>query len=143
MNYDGYGRLRTKHLPEQLVDPNNSASTDHTTWAYNDDDTVHKITDARGASATYGYNNNRRLVNSITYYAPTGVVATADVSFTYDAASNRTSMTDGSGTITYGFDQLSRLTSESRTFTGPTDSTGLTGSFAIGYGYNLANDLQL
>ncbi len=48
MDYDGHGRLEIRHLPEQQIDPNNSASTDHTKWEYNPDDTVLKVTDARG-----------------------------------------------------------------------------------------------
>lgn len=44
-------------------------------------------------------------------------------------------MIDGAGDTTYTYDQLSRLTSEARTF------TGLTGAFSITYGYNLANQL--
>ena len=49
MAYDGYGRLRTQHAPEQQIDANNPASMDHTTWDYNADDTIQKVTDARGA----------------------------------------------------------------------------------------------
>ena len=71
MTYDGYGRLKTRHVPEQQVDPNNGSSTDHTTWDYNTDDTVQKITDARGASQTFTY-NARHLVTGITYAAPAG-----------------------------------------------------------------------
>src|SRR6185295_17875353 len=59
MTYDGYGRLKTRHLPEQQVDPNNSASSDHMTWQYNADDTLAVVTDARGATATFTYNNAR------------------------------------------------------------------------------------
>ena len=33
-SFDGHGRLKTKHSPEQQVDSNNPASTDHTTWNY-------------------------------------------------------------------------------------------------------------
>jgi YD repeat-containing protein len=81
---------------------------------YNNDDTVHAVTDARGASATYTYNNNRGLVNGINYNAPSGLTATANVSFVYDAIGNRTSMTDGFGSMTYQYNQLSQLTSETR-----------------------------
>jgi len=57
-----------------------------------------------------------------------------NVTFGYDAAANRTSMTDGLGSVSYGYDQLSRLTSETRTFTG-------LGSYALSYGYNLAGEV--
>src|SRR4029078_8974543 len=66
MTYDGYGRLRSKHLPEQQVDSNNTASTDHTTWDYYADGTVKKITDARGAVSNFTY-NGRHLIAGITY----------------------------------------------------------------------------
>ncbi len=128
MTFDGYGRLKTKHEPEQDA---GTAST----WDYNDDDALQKITGARGASATYGYNNNRHLPNTITYYAPTGVASTPNVSFEYDAAGNRTSMTDGSGSVTYHYDQLSRMDWEERTF------TGLSGAYRLDYDYNLAGQL--
>jgi len=127
MNYDGYGRLQTKHAPEQSTGAN-------TIYAYNSDDTIQSVTDARGASATYGYNNNRGLVTSISYGAPYGVAATAAVGFGYDGAGNRTSMSDGLGSVVYNYDSLSRLTSESRTFNG-------VGTYALNYQYNLANDL--
>lgn len=59
MTYDGYGRLKTKHVPEQ------SAGT-ATTWDYNSDDTVQKVTDARGSVSNFTY-NSRHLVTLITY----------------------------------------------------------------------------
>ena len=145
--YDGFGRLKTKHTPSQQVDTNNPASTDHITWDYNPDDTIQKITDARGTVSNFSY-NARRLVTGVTYNllpgvpttGPSGVAPTASVSYGYDAAGNRMSMTDGMGSVSYGYDQLSRLTSETRFFSSLTSSsTG--GNYTIGYGYNLANAL--
>lgn len=141
MTYDGYGRLKTKHAPEQKVDPANSASTDHSSWDYNADDMVQKTTDARGASATLSY-NNRHLVTNVTYGLLAGVpatgssevVASSPVSFVYDAAGNRTSMSDGLGSVSYVYDQLSRMTSESRSFTG-------VGIYSLSYAYNIAGEL--
>jgi len=127
MTYDGRGRLKTRHVPEQ------SAGT-NTVWDYNSDDTIQKVTDARGASATYGY-NNRHLVTSINYSAPSGITPTSNVTFGYDAAGNRTSMTDGLGSQSYNYNQLSQMTSETRTFSG-------VGSFTLGYDYNLAGQLK-
>jgi YD repeat-containing protein len=121
-------------VPEQQVDVNNSSSNDHTTWGYNPDGTIQTVTDARGAVATYTYNNNRRLVNLITYSAPAGITPTANVSLEYDAAGNRKSMTDGSGSQSYNYNQLSQLTSETRTF-------GV-GSYTLSYDYNLAGELK-
>lgn len=110
-------------------------SCDHTTWDYNADDTIQKVTDARGASATYAYNNNRHLVTNITYNAPSGIPTIPAVSFGYDAAGNRTSMSDGTGTMAYHYDQLSRMDWEDRTF------TGVSGTYRLSYAYNLANEL--
>lgn len=127
LTYDGYGRLKTRHVPEQ------NAGT-ATVWSYNSDDTVNTVTDARSASVTYGY-NARHLVTSLTYSAPAGITSTANATFGYDAAGNRTSRADGVGTRSYSYDQLSRLTSETQIF------TGLSGSCALSYGYNLAGSL--
>ena len=126
MGYDGYGRLGSRHIPEQ------STGT-ATVYAYNDDDTILSITDARGASATHSY-NNRHLLTGVAYSAPAGITPTASATFAYDAAGNRTSMSDGLGTKTYNYDQLSRLMSETRVFTG-------VGTFTVSYDYNLANQL--
>ncbi|HKF93322.1 MAG TPA: hypothetical protein VKB96_01725, partial [Gammaproteobacteria bacterium] len=121
--YDGYGRLQTRTTPEQGT----------TAYSYFADDTVQTMTDARGATRTFSY-NNRHLVAGITYGVPAGVAATPNVMFAYDAAGNRTSMTDGLGSVSYAYDQLSRLTSETRTFAG-------VGSYALSYAYNLGNEL--
>jgi YD repeat-containing protein len=126
MGYDGYGRLSTKHAPEQ------NAGT-ATTYTYNPDDTILYVTDARGATATYGV-NYRHLVTSISYSAPAGIVATMPVSFAYDAAGNRISMNDGSGSSSYSYDQLSQLNSETRYFAASGNSYTLT------YGYNFAGE---
>ncbi len=133
MSYDGHGRLKTRHLPEQQVDPSNGASTDHTTWDYYPDNTIQKVTDARGATSTFGY-NNRHLLTGITHAAPTGITATPIVNFAYDAAGNRTSMSDGLGSKSYQYDQLSRLTSETRTING-------VGTFPLNYAYNVGGEL--
>ncbi|PYS77400.1 MAG: hypothetical protein DMF70_16680, partial [Acidobacteria bacterium] len=122
--YDGYGRLQSRMTPEQGT----------TNYSYFADDTSQTVTDARGATTTFGY-NNRHLVTGITYDVPTGVAATSNVSFGYDAAGNRTSMTDGLGSASYVYNTLSQMTSETRTFNG-------VGSFTLTYGsYNLAGEL--
>ena len=130
MTYDGHGRLKTRHVPEQNAGAN-------TVWDYNPDDTIQKITDARGASQIFGY-NSRHLVTSITYSAPggSGISIPAAVSFGYDAAGNRTSMSDGSGGVTSQYNQLSQMTAETRSF------DGLAGSYPISYEYNLAGALK-
>jgi YD repeat-containing protein len=60
----------------------------------------------------------------------------AGISFGYDAAGNRTSMTDETGAVTYQYDQLSRLQSEMRQF------AGISGNFMLSYEYNLAGALK-
>ena len=62
--------------------------------------------------------------------------ATANASFDYDAAGNRTSMTDGMGSATYNFNNLGQMYSETRNF------TGLTPSYTLSYEYNLAGELK-
>jgi YD repeat-containing protein len=94
-DYDGHARLWHKTTPEQGT----------TTFSYNVDDTINVMTDARGATTTYGY-NPRHLVTSITYGAPQGVATTANVLFAYDSAGHRTSMTDGLGSVTYNYNNI-------------------------------------
>jgi YD repeat-containing protein len=86
----------------------------------------------REALSTYTY-NNRHLVTGITYGAGSGVT-TPGVNFVYDAAGNRTSMTDGLGSVSYSYNTLSQLTSETRSFTG-------VGSFTLSCAYNLSGEL--
>lgn len=121
--YDGYGRLASRNTPEQGV----------TNYTYFADDTVQTITDARSATTTLSY-NNRGLVTGINYGVTGAVAATPNVTFTYDAAGNRKTMTDGLGSTNYSYDQLSRLISETRTFTG-------VGTFSLTYAYNLGNEV--
>ncbi len=126
MTYDGYGRLQSQHAPEQ-------SSGTATVWTYNPDDTTNTITDARGASQTFSY-NARHLKTSITYASGgSGASASAQVSFSYDAAGNRSTMTDGLGSKTYHYNELSRLTHETRQFS--------VGTFGISYTYNLAGQV--
>lgn len=128
ITHDGYGRVKTKHVPEQT----GGAST---VLNYNADDTISTVTDARGALTTYGY-NGRHLLTSLSYSAPGGITVPAPVSFTYDAADNRSSMVDGSGSTTYQYDQLSRITSEAHNI------NGLAGTQSIGYTYTLTGQLS-
>ncbi len=103
MTYDGYGRLKTQHVPEQSAGAN-------TTWDYNLDDTIQKITDGRGAAVTLRLQsaapgNGRHLL----YSARISDFGAGAVSYSYDAAANRTGMTDGTGTTIYGYDSMSRM----------------------------------
>jgi YD repeat-containing protein len=125
MTYDGHGRLWTRKAPIQ---------TSATFYAYNADDTVQSMTDARGATRTMSY-NHRRLVTGVSYSAPSGITATGPTTFAYDAAGNRLWMDDDAGRVDYQYNALSLLSSETRQF------AGLTGSYTLGYSYNLAGQV--
>ncbi len=131
--YDGHGRLRTRHAPEQQTGT-------ATTWDYNADDTVQKVTDARGASQTLSY-NSRHLTTGITYAAPVGIPTSPNVSLAYDVAGNRLSMTDGLGSVSYQYNQLSQMTSEARTFSDVGNPiNGVTKT--LSYDYDLNGELK-
>jgi hypothetical protein len=125
MTYDGYGRLLTRKRP---------LDTAPTTFTYYNNDTLQSATDARGAVSTYTY-NNRNLVTDVTYTVPSGVAATPNVHYSYDEAGSRTQMMDGLGSVTYAYDVLSSLSSETRSF------TGLSGTYKLSYAYNLAGQV--
>jgi len=122
--YDGYGRLSARTTPEQ----------GRTTFSYYADDMTQTVTDARGATSTFGY-NGRHLVTSISYGVPAGVTATPDVNIYYDEAGNRTVIADGLGYADYQYNQLSQLISERRYF------NDLNAVYLTRYGYDLAGEL--
>jgi YD repeat-containing protein len=131
IGYDGHGRLETRHYPIEDALTN-------TTWVYNQDDSIQKIIDPRGAITNYAY-NSRGLVEQISYSVPTGstIPAAPTTTFIYDAAGNRTNMqTNLVGSTSYAYNSLSQLTSETKTF------TGLSGNFTIGYSYSLGGGLK-
>jgi YD repeat-containing protein len=128
MVYDGYGRMQRKHMPEQQDQYGNPT---YTTWAYSNDDTVYSVSDARGATCTYGYNNRHQVTSATHVLAGQPTIAST---FGYDAAGNRTLMNDSLGSTTYIYDAVSRMSSETRTFAG-------LGSYTLSYSYNLANEL--
>ncbi len=78
-------------------------------------------------------------MSGVSYTVPQGsnIAVPATVSYTYDAAGNRTLMNDGLGSASYNYNSLSRMTSETRNISQPT--TPLT--FSISYQYNLAGQL--
>lgn len=140
--YDGFGRLKTQHLPEQQADTSYSASTDHTTWNYNNDDSVASVVDARGVVTSFTY-NARRLTTLIEFDssdvpASKNVPSTANMTFTYDARGNRTSMSDGSGSVSYHYDQSGLMDWEERTFA----ALQSLGAFRLSYEYNLGGILK-
>src|ERR1041385_7745648 len=126
MTFDGYGRQQTRHVPEE----NAGAGT---TWTYNADDSVNTVTDARGAVTALGYaGTNRGLVKTVTQTLAGS--PQINVAYSYDAAGNRILMTDNLGGVSYAYDQLSRLTSETR-------AINSVGTFTLNYTYNLGGEL--
>jgi RHS repeat-associated protein len=123
--YDGHGRLSARVTPEQ----------GRTTYSYYADDMTQTITDARGATTTFGY-TNRHQVSTITYGVPGGVAATPNVSIYYDSAGNRSVMVDGLGYADYQYNAMSQLISERRYF----NELGV--AYMTQYGYNLAGGLS-
>jgi YD repeat-containing protein len=126
MTYDGYGRIKTKHVPEHV-------SGTAVTWNYNADDTVQSTTDPRGSTAAFTY-NNRHLPTGVTYTLSGS--PTINASYSYDAAGNRTAMTDAMGNVSYSYNQLSQMSSEVRYYAQPNRS------YSINYTYNLNGQLR-
>ena len=137
--YDGFGRMKKTHKPQQQ--DSNGAAT-YTTYSYNPDNNVQSITDARGASINYIYSDPRGYITNVSY-SGSNIPVTSSLIFGYDNAGNRISMQDGLGTVTYGYDQLSRLTSETRQFNESlTDSSVPSGGFRMEYSYSLGGQLK-
>lgn len=109
--YDGFGRLRKRTTPEQGL----------TTFTYNADDTLYQIKDARNAIQTFSY-NNRRLLTAINYDVSGDTAATPNVSFTYDAAGNRTNQTAGAsdGCYPQSFNRYAYVQNNAVNFVDPT-----------------------
>ncbi|MBL8191985.1 MAG: RHS repeat protein, partial [Acidobacteria bacterium] len=138
LNYDGHGRLWKQRRPIETAD---------NVYLYNSDDTLWKATDPRNVTATYSY-NNRKLPTGIAYDSmPNAVlpsplpllpIPSANVTFGYDEAGNRTWMDDAPGRVDYVYDQLSRLKEETRLF----DVSAVSRSFTLKYEYNLAGELK-
>ena len=139
-SFDGFGRLKQTHKPEQR----DGSTLKYTTYTYNPDDSIQSLTDARGATTQFTY-NNRGLVETKSYTVPSesNIDDPADVSFSYDNVGNRTQMTDGLGQVDYEYDPLSRLTAETRDFTDDLPNAPITGSkFKLEYTYTLSGGLR-
>jgi RHS repeat-associated protein len=109
-DYDPLGRLT------RVTDPDNRAQT----YTYNTDGQMLTDQSPGGACSasspvgctTYNYDPTTGQLTSITYAPTTSGVATPAVTgISYDAYGNRTAMTDGTGTSTWSWDSLGRLTS--------------------------------
>ena len=104
--YDALYRLTQKTYPD----------TTNVEYAY---DLANKVLQVSDPTGTYGfaYDNMGRLISTTTNY--TFVTGTYTNSYSYDAASNRTSLTAPDGSIsTYGYDTLNRLNGLSNSWAG-------------------------
>ena len=108
--YDSLSRLLTAQNPETAT----------MTYTYDANSNLQTKTDARGIQVNYGsYDKlNRSLGKTYSNGDPS-------VTFTYDASGSgnygvghRSGMTDGSGSTTWIYDQMGRISSESRTISG-------------------------
>ena len=129
--FDGHGRLKTRHYPIEDDET-------ETTWNYNADDSVSQITDPRGVITNLTY-NSRGLTTEIAYTPPVSPVIpdSPTVTFAYDDLGNRTSMdTDGVSEVTYTYDSLSRLTSET------IDFDDISTDYTITYSYDPDGSLK-
>jgi RHS repeat-associated protein len=113
--YDALGRLMA------MSDPLGRT----TLYSYDGAGNLIALVNASGAVTTMAYDAANQLVG-VAYSTNTA----ANVTFAYDAAGRRTSMTDGTGTTTYTYDSLSRLLSVK-------DGSGST----AGYTYDLNDNL--
>ncbi|BCJ42480.1 hypothetical protein GCM10010168_07780 [Actinoplanes ianthinogenes] len=107
--YDSAGREATRTAPGNLVTRYTYATDGSPDWV---------TTQPDGTTVTRTYNSAGRLAR-VDYSDP----ATADITFTYDAAGRRRTMTDGTGTTTYAYDAFGRLTA---TTDGAGNRVGLT-----------------
>jgi RHS repeat-associated protein len=108
------------YTPLDQVETKTDPLSRETSYTYDLDGNLATIADPEGRTTTYGYNNEDERT-SIGY--SDGV--TPNVTYAYNSDGLVTSMTDGTGTTTYSYDGLDRLTSETNG-----------DSQEVGYGYN-------
>jgi RHS repeat-associated protein len=118
-----YG-YNTNHQVTSMT-PVTGTSLTARTFTYDGFGRVATATDGRGVTVTYSYDLVDRLTG--TSFSDN----TATVTSTYNEAGQPRTRVDGSGTTTYGYDQLGRLMSRGNTAGGGT----------IGYGYDKASNL--
>ena len=110
--YDALYRLTSKTYPDQTA----------VNYTYDPLSRLTQVTDPTG-TYSFTYDNLGRLVSTGTQYS--FLSSALNNSYSYDAASNRTSLTDAAGyTSSYSYDSLNRLTGLTNTNSG---------SFGFGY----------
>ena len=136
-SFDGFGRLSSSHNPQQTANKS-------TSFTYFADHKPSIVADARGAMKHFVY-NNIGLVDEISWTVPTnsGIEVPATVTFDYDNLGNRTAMQDGFGTVSYAYNSLSQLTSETRNFNETVPLAPLSNNgFQTQYAYDLSGQLK-
>jgi YD repeat-containing protein len=129
--YDGVNRVRKETQYPQGSwpgTPNGSTGSQTllTQTTYDPDGNRQTLTDPLAQLSTFSYDALNRPTGITYTNAASGTTATPNVSYGYDANSNRASMVDGSGSTSYTYDELDRLLS----VTSPGPNT-------VGYRYDL------
>src|SRR5205823_1501901 len=105
LGYDGNGNLTSVTPPSPL--PANTITVDALSRTTS-------ITDGKGQKTTYSYDALDRVTQILYNGAQTCSPSTGNcISYAFDAAGNKTSMVDNTGTTSYYYDPLNRLTTES------------------------------
>jgi RHS repeat-associated protein len=130
--YDDLGRVLTAKIPET----NQAAKS----YVYNSFSLVSQRTDARGIITAYSYDNLNRASQVSYNVGTTGVPATPTVTMTYDeggsaanAMGRLTTLTDGTGTEKYTYNNLGLMTQLTKTVNGT--------QYPLIYAYNLSGEL--
>ncbi|MDQ3802896.1 MAG: putative Ig domain-containing protein [Acidobacteriota bacterium] len=137
--YDGMGRRTRRTLPLGMSE----------TYAYDVGGLLRTQTDFRGKATTYTYDLMGRMLSR----APDPSLGEPSVSFTYNAAGQRATMTDATGTTSYTYDSRDRLTSKASpqgtlTYTYDAASNLLSvassnpGGVSVSYAYDELNRLK-
>lgn len=129
-SYDGLDRLASATTPE----------SGQALYTYYDFGGVNTRTDARGVVTSYSYDGLNRPIQISYNVGATGVPPTATVGFTYGSspAGNNNgsliSMTDGTGSESYSYDPMGRMTQLAKVINSV--------NYTIGYHYNSADELD-
>lgn len=142
--YDATGNLTRTSPPA-------GATLAPTQDSYYQSGATQTVTDGKGQVTSYLYDGFGRL-SQARYGGASSCLPASCVSYGYDADGNTTSRTDATGTTSYGYDTLNRLTAK----TLPAVGTPLTLSYdpignvltyadtggTVGYSYDAANELR-
>lgn len=124
-----YTRNTTTHQVTGITPPT-GAGLGSTGLTYDGYARLRSVTDGRGAVATYSRDELDR-VTGIVWSGGGSLTASTPIGYTYDSAGNLATRTDASGTTTFGYDGLNRLTSRTNTAGGGT----------LGYKYDLNGNI--